>query len=182
MAFSAPSKLTLISHGMTQAMREARFPNDEPLIDNFTQISLPRADFVFTAPEIRTRQTAGDRPAEVDENLRDLDCGRFAGLKFDEVDEADLVSWLTDPYSAPHGGESVAQLCDRAATWLEECSRRSGRVVAVTHPAVIRAVIVTALQTPLNMFWRIDVGPLSRTRFRYRNGWTMTIGESGQRD
>lgn len=163
-------------------MRETRFPTDEALIEKLPQIAFPRADFVFVAPEIRTRQTAGERPTEIDEQLRDLDCGRFAGKKFDEVEEADLVRWLTDPYSAPHGGESVAELCDRAATWLEKCSRHPGRIVAVTHPAVVRAVIVTALKAPLETFWRIDVRPLSQTRFRYRNGWTVTVGESVPRD
>jgi broad specificity phosphatase PhoE len=87
----------------------------------------------------------------------------------------------TDPDFVPPGGESVTQLCERVAAWLDGCSERNGRIVVVTHPAVVRAAIVTALQAPLAMFWRIDVAPLTQTRFRYRNGWTLRIGEPSVR-
>jgi broad specificity phosphatase PhoE len=46
-------------------------------------------------------------------------------------------------------------------------------VVAVTHPAVVRAVLVTALRSPAEVFWRIDVPPLTATTLRRRGGWTL---------
>jgi broad specificity phosphatase PhoE len=38
---------------------------------------------------------------------------------------------------------------------------RQGRSVAVTHPAVIRAAIVVAIEAKPVSFWRIDIAPLS---------------------
>jgi broad specificity phosphatase PhoE len=47
-------------------------------------------------------------------------------------------------------------------------------VVAVTHPAVIRAAILTALDAPPKSFWRIDIGPVSRTVMHHRGqAWTV---------
>jgi broad specificity phosphatase PhoE len=39
--------------------------------------------------------------------------------------------------------------------------------IAVTHPAVIRAAIVHAMQLPPTTFWRFDVAPLSLTDLRF---------------
>jgi broad specificity phosphatase PhoE len=48
------------------------------------------------------------------------------------------------------------------------------RTVAVTHPAVIRAAILTALDAPPKSFWRIDVAPVSRTVMHFRGHvWTV---------
>jgi hypothetical protein len=41
-----------------------------------------------------------------------------------------------------------------------------GATVAVTHPAVIRAAILTALGAPPACFSRIDVEPLGLAEFR----------------
>ena len=46
--------------------------------------------------------------------------------------------------------------------------------IAVTHPAVIRAAIVHALQVPLPAFWRFDIAPLSLTDLRFNGGvWSV---------
>jgi broad specificity phosphatase PhoE len=57
---------------------------------------------------------------------------------------------------------------------LDSLSDRRGRLVAVTHPGVIRAAIVVALSAPPKSFWRIDVGPVSRTVLHLRgHAWTL---------
>jgi broad specificity phosphatase PhoE len=90
------------------------------------------------------------------------------------VGPAELTLWLTDPTQAPHGGESVADLIVRVGGWLDSLSDRRGRLVAVTHPGVIRAAIVVALSAPPKSFWRIDVGPVSRTVLHLRgHAWTL---------
>ncbi|CAM3806864.1 histidine phosphatase family protein [Smaragdicoccus niigatensis] len=179
MTASVPAKLTLVTHGLTAATRIARFPVDEPLIDKPAGIRFPRADYFVTAPELRARETAGDPTVKIDAGLRDLDCGSWAGMGLEDVDSALLHRWLTDPDAAPHGGESVSELCRRISAWLEDCATRGGRTVAVTHQAVVRAAIVNALNVPYSSFWRVDVAPLTRTILRYRNGgWTVKIGAS----
>jgi broad specificity phosphatase PhoE len=70
---------------------------------------------------------------------------------------------------------------ERVRGWLGSLAGRHGRVVAVTHPGVIRAAILVALDAPPKSFWRIDVGPASRTVMHLRRGsWTLrTLTSTG---
>jgi broad specificity phosphatase PhoE len=53
-------------------------------------------------------------------------------------------------------------------------SGHRGRLVAVTHPSVIRAAILVVLDSPPRSFWRIDVGPASHTVLHLRGqAWTL---------
>jgi broad specificity phosphatase PhoE len=62
----------------------------------------------------------------------------------------------------------------RVRRWLDSLGTRRGRIVAVTHPAVIRAAILIALDAPPKSFWRIDVAPVSRTVMHLRGqAWTL---------
>jgi len=50
----------------------------------------------------------------------------------------------------------------------------SGRTTVITHPAVIRAALVTTLHTAHTTFWRIDIPPLTATTLSRRGGrWTL---------
>lgn len=174
-------RLTLVSHAMTDAMAAGRFPIDEPLNALGRRqadgaVDLGPVDIAVRGPEKRAAQTAellglhaGAEPA-----LADLDCGRWRGDVLDGVDPADLAVWLTDPARAPHGGESVVELIARVALWLESLTAVHARVVAVTHPAVIRAAILNVLDAPPKSFWRLDIAPLSRTVMHFRgHAWTL---------
>jgi broad specificity phosphatase PhoE len=61
--------------------------------------------------------------------------------------------------------------------WTSEVGSHRGadsHVVAVTHPAVIRAAIILALDAKPLSFWRIDIPPLYRVRLRGNSGrWTL---------
>ena len=129
-------------------------------------------------PEQRARQTAEllGLDATTEPRLADLDCGRWRGQTLDAVAAADLEVWLTEPARAPHGGESIVDLTERVAGWLASLIEGSSRTVAVTHPAVIRAAILLALDIPPKSFWRIDIAPVGRTTMHYRNdGWTLRL-------
>jgi broad specificity phosphatase PhoE len=46
----------------------------------------------------------------------------------------------------------------------------------VTHPAVIRAAVLVALNIPPKSFWRIDVAPVSRVDMNLRQDrWTLRL-------
>jgi len=181
-AGSGTARLVLVSHGMTAALRAARFPADEPLEDHALEAVRAAAgrlrppDRALCDGTARTMQTAhalGLSPT-VEPALADLDVGRWRGLALDQVPPAELQAWTTDPAAAPHGGESVDGLLGRAAGWLSEVAADPGRTVAITHPAVIRAVLVTALGAERTAFWRIDVPPLTATSLHGRSGrWTL---------
>src|SRR5260221_422465 len=113
-----PAWLTWICHASTDAVRNADFPDDEPLDAQGAARAagvnplLRRPDRAWTAPELRTRQTAEalGLAARTEKALRDCDYGRWRGRSLADVQAAEpagLVAWLNDPASAPHGGESV---------------------------------------------------------------------------
>jgi broad specificity phosphatase PhoE len=65
-------------------------------------------------------------------------------------------------------------LFTRIADWLADISARNERLIAVTHSAVIRAAAMIALDADPKSFWRIDIAPLSFSRFHARGGrWTV---------
>ena len=176
-------RLTLVSHAMTDAMAASRFPADEPLNDSGCRqaasgFEIKSGTRQLTAPERRARQTAqllGMRPV-TESRLADVDCGRWRGSTLQSVPRADLDVWLTDPVQAPHGGESIADLIYRVARWLESLTANPLRTVAVTHPAVIRAAIVAALDAAPPSFWRVDVEPAGRVVMHFRGGrWTLRL-------
>ncbi|WP_269751395.1 histidine phosphatase family protein [Mycolicibacterium mengxianglii] len=176
-------RLTLVSHAMTDAMSAGRFPTDEPLnavgvrqVD--AAVDLGMVDSAVCGPEKRARQTAEllGLQAREDPRLADLDCGRWRGGALGGVEPAELAIWLTDASAAPHGGETIVNLVGRVRDWLETIAATRGRLVAVTHPAVVRAAVLVALDAPPKSFWRIDVAPASRTVLHLRgHAWTLRL-------
>ncbi|MFE7723092.1 histidine phosphatase family protein, partial [Nocardia rhizosphaerihabitans] len=112
-------RVDLVGHGLTEAVRKARFPVDEPL-DESGRGAL-RADAVLadaqvrTGPERRARETAEalGLVGELDARLRDLDSGSWRGTEMGSLAQDQLFAWLTDPEFRGHGGESVTDLVDR---------------------------------------------------------------------
>jgi broad specificity phosphatase PhoE len=175
-------RLTLVSHAMTDAMAAARFPADEPLNDigrrQVARLEIKSVARQLAGPEQRARQTAEllGLHATTEPKLADLDCGRWRGETLHSVPPADLEVWLTDPGRAPHGGESIIDLVERVAGWLKSLTDNALPTFAVTHPAVIRAAILVALDASPKSFWRIDIEPLSRTVLHWRRAaWTIRM-------
>ena len=188
------TRLTLVCHGSTSAVRMAAFPADEPL-DCYGRRGLKElatelggAARCWMGPSLRTRETAEELQfgGAVDARLDECDYGRWAGQAFSEVQAREpegLVEWLRDPDAAPHGGESVRSLLARVAGWLDEQRGSTGRVVAVTHASVIRAAVVHAIEATPTTFWRIDVAPISITRLSASGPhWTLVaLGSMARR-
>jgi broad specificity phosphatase PhoE len=183
------SRISLICHATTRALRVATFGGDESL-DDLGQAQalrlagrLGRVEHCWTSPAARARETAEalGLTATIDERLRDCDFGRWTGMRFSQVlvrQPRKLVSWMKDPSSSPHGGESIPQVLERVAAWIGERGRDPGHTVAVTHAAVIRAAIVHVILAQLPSFWRIDVVPLSLTELR-TNGRRWVLRSMG---
>ncbi|MER7567051.1 histidine phosphatase family protein [Streptomyces sp. NPDC048523] len=169
-----------------RAVRFADDPLDERALHRVRAVSgsLPQAATRCTAPSRRCTETArtlGWESATSQPALRDLDMGSWYGRTLDEIAAADasgLAGWLADPGAAPHGGESVTQLCDRVAAWLDALQPDVGRVLAVVEQAVARAAVVHALGAPHQAFWRVDVPPLSTVELTGRGGrWNLRMAE-----
>jgi broad specificity phosphatase PhoE len=179
------ARLTIVSHASTRAIRDASFPLDEPLDGDGEAkaqalvASIRRVDVAWTGPELRARQTASalGLDAVVDAALRDIELGRWAGRLFDDVSATEpeaAATWIGNPGAAPHGGESITDLLERLRPWLELLRMRHERFVAISHPAVIRAVVILSLDADPASFWRIDVAPLCRVNLSGNaSGWTL---------
>jgi broad specificity phosphatase PhoE len=184
----APTRLTWISHAATAATRRAAFPLDEAIEEKerararAIATKIDSRDTVIVAPERRTLQTAEaiGLSGAVDPDLRDCAYGRWAGHSLAELEKTEheaLADWFTDPQATPHGGDSVVDTIRRVAAWLDRRAHNAARIVAVSHPAVIRAAIVHVLEAPAASFWRIDVAPLSQTRLSYDGRrWALVTG------
>ncbi|MDZ7904798.1 MAG: histidine phosphatase family protein [Cypionkella sp.] len=49
-----------------------------------------------------------------------------------------------------------------------------GRIVAVTHASVIRAIVLHILQAPAEAFWSLDIAPATMTDLRHDGRrWTV---------
>ncbi|MBP2443932.1 histidine phosphatase family protein [Rhizobium leguminosarum] len=183
------TRLTWICHGATMASRKALFPLDEPLEDKTVEeaagmVAPPRADRIAASPALRARQTALALrlDALTDPALRDCDHGRWAGRPIAAIEAEEpesLMAWMSDPETAPHGGESFVDLRTRVASWMDEQSLLGGHVIAVSHAAVIRAAVAHVLRTPLSSFWLMDVEPLAIVRMT-SNGrrWSLRFSIS----
>lgn len=183
------SRVILISPAITAALREARFDDDCPLdASGLSQAraaagTLPAAERVRVSPTVRCRETAGALGLDAVDapELAGLDTGRWRGATLAEVGGREpeaLARWLSDPGAAPHGGESVAALCDRVADWLEAVAQTPGRTLAVVEPEAVRAAVVRALGAPETAFWRADVPPLTAVELSGRSGrWNVRFGQ-----
>jgi broad specificity phosphatase PhoE len=170
-------RLLLICCAPTATMRRGAFPLDEPADARFLARSadptahLRRFDGIVTSSALRARQTAEVFASSIaeEEALSDQDFGDWAGRDLAELQETDpgaLGAWLSDPDATPPGGESFAQLCRRVDGFMTGLLGRAEETVAVTHPAVMRAAILTVLGAPPACFARIDIEPLSIAEFR----------------
>ncbi|MFB8236668.1 histidine phosphatase family protein [Kitasatospora purpeofusca] len=145
---------------------------------------LPAASHRFVSPSARCRRTAeelGLADAVAEPELRGCATGRWRGRTLDEVaaEEPEAVmAWLADPAAAPHGGESVRQLCARVAGWLDgTAAGLTGRVLVVAEPDAVRAAVVHALGVPDQVFRRLDVPPLAVVELTGRAGrWNLRLG------
>ncbi|GGN88352.1 phosphoglycerate mutase [Actinoplanes lobatus] len=176
--------LRLIAAGHTRALRRAVFGGDDPLDEAGRTIAgtldIPGGGGPWTsAPSRAARETAallGATPG-IDPALADPGYGTWTGHTLDQIDPADLHTWLTDPAAAPHGGESHTQLLTRATTWLH--TRTEPTLTAVAHPMIIRAVLAAALDLPATAIRRLDIAPLAVARLtRHPDGWHLHLPQS----
>lgn len=183
------TRLLLIGHATTAAMRAGRFPADDPLDARGlaeagaarARLTIPHDAAAFVSPSVCARETAAalGLGATVCEDLADIDYGRWHGRRLAELAaEApqELAAWTHDPDANAHGGESFSQLVKRVGQWLDgldQPPRNAQNVVAITHAPVIRAAIVHALGASPQVFSRIEIAPLAVVELRRsRRGWT----------
>ena len=153
-------KCYLIRHGITEGNKDLNFNGcrtDEPLSqegrDAIISIEdIPGNAAVFTSPMIRARQTAEimlpGRPAEVIENLKEMDFGKFEGKNHRQLEgDPEYQAWL-DSGGAMRipGGDSLEDFMRRTVAGLAEALAKAKAEGAdcmyiVTHGGTIMSLM-----------------------------------------
>ncbi|MBN2760169.1 MAG: alpha-ribazole phosphatase family protein [Rhodobacteraceae bacterium] len=114
------------------AAHAAALANDLPPITRIVTSPLQRCKLLAQAIA-----AARNLPVVTDLRLREMDFGAWEGRLWSDLPRAELDAWAADLLHArPHGGESVAQLRDRALTALR--AHAGQKVLVVTHHGVIK--------------------------------------------
>lgn len=159
----APVLVSLIRHAESEWNASGRWQGhaDPPLSARGRQqarelaerMAGARASILLCSDLQRAHQTAEPLavalgiPLQIDPRLRELDVGRWSGLRRDEIEALDpdgLVRFESgDPAFRPGAGESRREIRARArraiAHWIAR--QPEGRIVIVTHLGFIRALL-----------------------------------------
>lgn len=141
---------------------------------------------VLSSPQLRCRETAriaAERlglPVEVDQDLREIDFGRWEHLTFDEivsVDSSAVDGWARydRDFTFP-GGERIGDFLRRVSAVGDRlASRGTGRTIVFTHGGVIRALICHFLKLDPRNYILFEVRPASITTIRlFEQGGILT--------
>ncbi|MCX5819376.1 MAG: histidine phosphatase family protein [Deltaproteobacteria bacterium] len=134
----------------------------------------------LASPLRRTRETAeitlgADRAFEIDENLREIDFGRWEGMSFAEIAAADPAAvdrWaaLDRDFTFPDG-EGIRAFRERIGAAAERIATiPAGTVVLFAHGGVIRFLICHFLGLPDRHHLLFDIRPASISEIRIDGG------------
>lgn len=192
------TKLLLIRHGHVEGIAPPRFRGraDLPLTElgekqaraTARRVAAEwRPALVYASPLTRTIATARPIAAasgvevKVMPGLIDIDYGVWQGLTLDEVRSRwpEEARWW---YCAPQlaeipGGETVPDVFARASRSLGEILRLHPEqtVAIVSHDAVVRLILVAALELPLSRDRHFVIAPCSITELEFGD-WSFKVG------
>ena len=164
------SDIELNDTGLEQARKLAAFLENEPII---SILSSPLQRAIATAEVIASHHQL---PVEVDQGLRELRVGELEGMSVSNLSTTVsqfLMQWWHDGgvIKLPNG-ESLVELQKRAWKAVERLLERhktspehneETTVVVVSHYFVTLAIILKALNLPLDCFtkFKVDLGGIS---------------------
>ena len=153
------SDIELNDTGLEQARKLAAFLRNEPIA---AILSSPLKRAIATAEVIASRHQL---PVEVGQGLRELKVGELEGMSVSNLGTTFsqfLIQWWQDSgaKNLPNG-ESLVDLQQRAWKVIERLlgKHKDGTVVVVSHYFVILAIILKALNLPLDCFTKFKVDP-----------------------
>jgi len=164
-------KLFLLRHGKTLWNLEGRYQgiSDTSLTKEGIQQAklaakyLSKVNFsgIYSSPLGRALETSEvfkkvlKKGYMIRENLKEINFGKWEGLKFDEINEkynSDYHNWLKDPYTyPPTEGESFVSLTKRALMELKKISEENpdnSNILIISHGGLIVALLVYWLRIP----------------------------------
>jgi alpha-ribazole phosphatase len=109
----------------------------------------------------------------LDRCRRLAELGDWEGKLWKDLAGPQLDSWMADFVNiAPPGGESTVQALERVRPFLEDLT--DGVHLAVTHGGLMRIIIASVLQIPLNHLFQVDVPYACVVVLSFKQGcWTL---------
>jgi broad specificity phosphatase PhoE len=178
-------RIDWLCHAPTRAMREGAFPTTDERPDEAGLVkalalagAADRYDCVVSSPAAAAVYTATALAADfaIEAALGDIDHGRWAGRSMMAIHAEQpelLAAWMADTSLTTPGGEPLAKVMARVGLWMDAQSGMTGRVLAISHPTIIRAAIAAALQCPVEFVFSMDIVPLSRTILSFNGKWRL---------
>ena len=169
------SDIELNDTGLEQARKIGAFLKSEPII---AIISSPLKRAIATAEAVANRHKLS---VEIDQGLRELRVGDLEGISLSNLSTTFsqfLMQWWQDKGSTKlPNGESLIDLQQRAWNVVESLlekyktnpeHNKDTTVVVVSHYFVTLAIIIRALNLPLDSYikFRVDLGGVSTLEFR----------------
>ena len=162
------SDIELNETGLEQARRLAAFLESEPIT---IILSSPLRRAISTAEVIAGYHQL---PVEIEQGLRELKVGDLEGIAISNLRTTFsrfLLQWWQDGEAMKlPNGESLVDLQERAWKVIEGLleKHKDGTAVVVSHYFVTLAIILKALNLPLDYFtkFKLDLGGVSILEFR----------------
>lgn len=194
--FRSMTDLLLIRHGETRWNTEKRFQGtaDSPLTEQgerqarllAERIAALEPEALYTSDLGRAASTAGiigaacDLQATPDIRLRERNVGVLTGLTFEVIRDDHAHIWkqyFDRDYIIPDG-ESLRSVVDRGEAFLDYLTRAhpEGLVAAVSHGAIISALLRKLLHIPADAPRSFSLFNCALNRLEYRGGsWKLTL-------
>jgi broad specificity phosphatase PhoE len=193
----AVTTFILIRHGETLWTRERRYQGitDIPLAEDAKKdvlraaglIKELSADYLYTSPLLRARQTAdiisqtiGKKPVCVDD-LREVSFGVWEGKTANELiaqKDPTYLKWMqTRRWTTPSKGESLRALEKRVMRFWEGClvKHRNQKIAVAAHGGSLKMLLLSALKMRRDDLFRIKMDPCSISIVRDHDGWTDLV-------
>lgn len=178
-------KLYIIRHGQTMWNKEHLLQgrSDIELNENGRELAVRTGeemqdipfDLAFTSPLKRAKETAklvlGERnvPVIEDERIIEIGFGEYEGTHWSPgegyFDSPQVFDFFNHPekYVPPADGESLQQLSERTADFLQDiCSReelKDKTILISSHGAAVRAMLNSLRNYEMKDFWQGGVAP-----------------------
>jgi probable phosphoglycerate mutase len=174
------SDIELNDTGFEQARKLATFLRNEPIA---TILSSPLKRAIATAEVIASHHQL---PIKIDERLSELKVGELEGVSVSNLGTTFsqfLIQWWQNRGSEVlPDGETLVELQQRAWKVIEGIlqEHKDSTVVVVSHYFVILAIILKALDLPLDCFakFRVDPGGVSIIEFQDYGARLVTFNDT----
>ena len=189
-------KLLLIRHPQTEALKQRIIygRTDSPLtkegLDSIDWAAQRLKDMdlaaLYSSPMTRAKLLAEgiakfhpDLAIREDDRIRELDCGIYEQMTFEEAaatDAEDANKFLYEfGFHRPRGGENFEDVKDRTGPFLNNLTKRAEKegygerpIAVVSHAMAIRSMISHMTGFGLNDIWHIEIQPTGILEFDYQ--------------